>query len=73
MDCEVTVNRHDMYISLYISLVLGELTPSQYTDMLFMTLGEPLTGVSNTQPAKPTHAVLGSLYEPYRGLVSYRF
>ena len=28
MDCQVTVNRHDMYISLYISLLLGELTPS---------------------------------------------
>ena len=28
MDCQVTVNRHEMYISLYISLVLGELTPS---------------------------------------------
>ena len=28
MDCQVTVNRHEMYISLYISLLLGELTPS---------------------------------------------
>ena len=25
--------------------------PSQYTDMLCMTLGESLTGVSDTQPA----------------------
>ena len=24
MDCEVTVNRHEMYISLYISLTLAE-------------------------------------------------
>ena len=70
MVCEVTVNRHDMYISLCISLVLGELTPSQHTDMPCMTLGESLTGVSYAQPAMATHAVLDSLYESYRGFVS---
>ena len=46
MVCEVTVNRHDMYISV----VLGELTQSQYTDMPCMTLGESLTAVSYAQP-----------------------
>ena len=51
MVCEVTVNRHDMYISLCISLVSGELTPSQHTDMLGMALGESLTVVSYAQQA----------------------
>ena len=40
-----------MYISLCISLVLGELTPSQYTDMPCMDLGESLTAVGYAQPA----------------------
>ena len=47
MDCQVTVNRHDMYISLYISLLLGELTHrALHTDMLCMALGESLKGFS---------------------------
>ena len=70
MVCEVTVNRHGMYISLCISLVLGELAPSQYTDTPCMTLGESLTGVIYAQPATATQAVLGSLYESYKGFVS---
>ena len=44
--------------------------PSQHTDMLCMALGESLTGVSHAEPATATHAVLGSLYESYRGFVS---
>ena len=51
MTCGVTVNRHDMYISLCKGLVLDELTPSQYTDIPFMTLGELLTAVSYAQQA----------------------
>ena len=42
--------------------------------MLCMNLDESLTGVSYAQPAeKATLAVRDSLYETYRGLVSYRY
>ncbi len=34
MDCEVTVNRHDMYISLYISDGRGMGHPSAYVYIL---------------------------------------
>ena len=43
--------------------------PSQHIDMLCMTLGESLTGVSDKQPMA-TNAVLSRLYESCRGFVS---
>ena len=42
--------------------------------MLCMTLGESLTGIGYAQKAKrAAHVLPDSLYESYRGFVSYRF
>jgi hypothetical protein len=38
-----------------------------------MTPGDSLTGVGYAQQAMATHAVVGSLYEFHKGLVSYRY
>ena len=72
MDCEVIVNRHDMYISLYISLLLGELTPSPAHRHALYGSRRVTEGHWLCTASLATHAVLGSLYESYRGFVSYR-
>ena len=59
MDCEVIVNRHDMYISLYISLLLGELTPSPAHRHALYGSRRVTEGHWLCTASMATHAVLG--------------